>query len=465
MNSLSAIERANPPPRRKSCQACIKAKRRCDLGQPACLRCTQRLLECQYSSAVSAARRINAANTGKQRPLAAGSMSTPPSALQKREGTESTGETEYNNMLFTDPLAMENPAPDAEFDFFDTELDMLQFLNDPPMETQEENTDLSSCAPVFTVPRPPSPSYNKLDLILHIKENLALALQPEGTRGTTPLSFTLTHRLQYSIDLVKDAPRRMVVDLQTPWSHPELYRDNMPRSMQDAIASCALYQAKNPRNSYVILHSIRTRLQELISTPAPKRPLEVLARVQAILLYVTILVFDGDILSRSAAEAATPALDSAAIGLVGLFGHNPFFPSSSAPPPPDSLPLYPIGPAREFWQSWVLQESARRTYMTSFFIQQLYLLLKGDIPKKCDSSLYLCHFWTLSAHLWRARDAFDFALAWRDRRHFVVNNNTIKEVLNEARGDDVEDFGKMILTTLMGIDETKGWLHSRGSTL
>lgn len=232
MNSLSAIERANPPPRRKSCQACIKAKRRCDLGQPACLRCTQRLLECQYSSAVSAARRINAASTGKQRPLAAGSMSTPPSALQRQEGTESTGETEYNNMLFTDPLPMENPAPDAEFDFFDTELDMLQFLNDPPTETQEENTDLSSCAPVFTVPRPPSPSYNKLDLILHIKENLALALQPEGTRGTTPLSFTLTHRLQYSIDLVKDAPRRMVVDLQTPWSHPELYRDNMPRSMQ-----------------------------------------------------------------------------------------------------------------------------------------------------------------------------------------------------------------------------------------
>lgn len=241
-------------------------------------------------------------------------------------------------------------------------------------------------------------------------------------------------------------------------------------------------------------------MEDLASTPAPRKPLEVIARVQALLLYVTILVFDGDILSRSAAEAAMPALESAVIGLVGLFGHNPYAePSSSSasttPAAPGPLPLYPIGPAREFWQGWVLQESARRTYMTTFFLLQLYLLLKGDVPKKCDQRLYLCHFWTVSAHLWQARDAFEFALAWRDRRHFVVNNtsyvffffvfycsinlkdrrglshglltglNRIKQVLIEAQGDDVEEFGKMILTTLMGIDETKGWLHSRGATL
>jgi len=87
------------------------------------------------------------------------------------------------------------------------------------------------------------------------------------------------------------------------------------------------------------------------------------------------------------------------------------------------LSLYPIGPTREFWQAWVLQESARRTYMATFFTLQLYLLLKGDVPEKCDKRLYQCHFWTVSAHLWRARDAFDFACAWRDKRHFVVNHN------------------------------------------
>jgi hypothetical protein len=132
-------------------------------------------------------------------------------------------------------------------------------------------------------------------------------------------------------------------------------------------------------------------------------------------------MFDGDIRARASAEAATPVLESAAIGLVGLFGHNPLT-ASPGSPAPESLPLYPIGPAREFWQTWMLHESARRTYMMTFFILQLYLLLKGDVPKKCDHRLYLCHFWTVSAHLWQAGDAFDFAVAWRDRRHFVVNN-------------------------------------------
>lgn len=151
-----------------------------------------------------------------------------------------------------------------------------------------------------------------------------------------------------------------------------------------------------------------------------------LARVQALFMYVTMLVFDGDILSRSAAEAAMPVLESAATALVGLFGHNPFIPasSSSAPAPPESLPLYPVAPAREFWQGWVLQESARRTYLVTYFLLQLYLVLKGDVPKKCDQKIYLCHFWTVSAHLWRAGDAVEFALAWRDRRHFVVNQAT-----------------------------------------
>jgi hypothetical protein len=193
----------------------------------------------------------------------------------------------------------------------------------------------------------------------------------------------------------------------------------------DAIASCALYLAKNERNSFVILHSITTRVKDLMASPSLPRPIEALARVQSLLLYIIMLIFDGDVRARAAAEAAVPALESAAIGLVGLFGHNPLTSDPGGgkkPAPPESLPLYPIGPAREFWQTWVLQESARRTYMVVFYIWQLYLLLRGDAPRKCDQRLYMCHFWTVSAYLWRAGDAFDFAVAWRERKHFIVNN-------------------------------------------
>ena len=37
--------------RKKSCQACVKAKRRCDLGYPICKRCLTKGLHCKYPNA------------------------------------------------------------------------------------------------------------------------------------------------------------------------------------------------------------------------------------------------------------------------------------------------------------------------------------------------------------------------------------------------------------------------------
>lgn len=236
MISLSAIERANPPPRRKSCQACIKAKRRCDLGQPACLRCTQRLLECQYSTPGSAARRNTVANTQRQRSVAADLISIPPLSSHTGEGLALAEQVDYNNLVLTDLPSMDDPSLESGLDFLDPDLDMLQFINDTPTEAPEY-TDKSSCATAFTIPRPPTPLYNNLDLIRQTKGDLALPLQAEGSWGSTALSFTIQHRLQFSLDLVKDAPRRMTLELQTPWCHPDLYRNGMPRSMQGRTAS------------------------------------------------------------------------------------------------------------------------------------------------------------------------------------------------------------------------------------
>lgn len=227
MRSLSAIERANPPPRRKSCQACIKAKRRCDLGQPACLRCTQRLLECRYDPNVSARRDCAAANAEKRHAVTAAVASTcnPSFALEiPGNSVLSAGDTAPT---MADLASPSEPTLYSGFDFLnpDLDVDMLQFIQDIPTEADAED--------FFTIPRPPTPSYNKLDLVLS-PQDTALVLQPEGEWNlrTTPLSFTIAHRLQYAMDMVKDAPRRMVADLQTPWCHPELYRDNMPRLMQ-----------------------------------------------------------------------------------------------------------------------------------------------------------------------------------------------------------------------------------------
>jgi hypothetical protein len=39
------------------------------------------------------------------------------------------------------------------------------------------------------------------------------------------------------------------------------------------------------------------------------------------------------------------------------------------------------------------------------------------------------------------------------------------DTLRDAKADDVDAFGKMLLTALLGIDEMRGWLLARGGTL
>lgn len=353
--------------------------------------------------------------------------------FEQANGHLSTLESQFNSDL-VDLTCLGNDMNTC----LGNDMNFLEFMDGTILESKGDD-----CLHVDSF-SPPS-----LDLMKQHKE-LSLVECLDAEWDSFSIARAIRDRLQYSLDQAKLAPKLIVETLETPWCHATLYRDNMPRSMQgnvlkqftircmhrltqtsDALASCGLYQAKNQRNAAVILRTIRDRAQDLIVSPAPAQPLEMLARAQSILLYAIMLVFSGDMISLSAAEAATPALELAALALVPHMGTEAeCAPSDSRlrlqsdePSMKRSLPLYPIGPAQEFWRNWVLQETMRRTYLMTFFVTQLYWMLRGELPKKCEPKLYAYHFWTVSAHLWRAQDAFEFALAWRDHRHFVVNNS------------------------------------------
>ncbi len=296
---------------------------------------------------------------------------------------------------------------------------------------------------------------------LELIERPPQMLFPPRSQEFRTIATIITTRLQYALDQIKDAPRRMIVENQTPWCHPSLYRDSMPRSMQDAYASCALYLAKNQLNSPIILRSIEAKVDDLLTSPEPTTAFETLARTQALLLYHIIRVFDGDIRARASAEKTTAVLEAAGYALLAHITFEQ--PREVCPATP--LPLYPLAATKEFWASWVFMESARRTFLITFFFLQLYRLLAGVTTLQCDGKLQLCHSLTMSAYLWRASDAFDFAIAWLEKKHFVVIDANFSGVIDEARADDLEEFGKILVTALMGIEETKAWFASRGGSL
>lgn len=217
--------------------------------------------------------------------------------------------------------------------------------------------------------------------------------------------------------------------------------------------------AKNPVNGPVILRSIEARVHDLVNAPLPSSPLECLAHTQSIILYQIIRVFDGDITSRASADRLLPMLEESAIRLLAHVNFDTDMASVA------DMDLYPIAPVEEFWTNWVFQESCRRTLLFAFFFAQTYRLISGQKGLYCDGRLGLCHSWTLSAQLWRAKTPIEFAKACRDRKYFVVTDAQFKPVLEQAQADDVDSFGRILISCLLGIKEAEGWFASRGGSL
>ncbi|KAF7560749.1 hypothetical protein G7046_g3408 [Stylonectria norvegica] len=430
--SLTARERHNPPSRRKSCAACIKAKRRCDFAVPACLRCSQRHIPCQYPA---------------RRPHVQELSSTPP-------------QSDLMQGMFSDdtlsPATLVEQFDAATSNDFDTAVTTIE-ANFQDFVTLDYAVQAA-----------------ELDLIRQ-----ATTLAPPASKGfdnvSDALAHAITNRLQWSVDEMQKAPSSFVLEMQTPWCHAQLYRDVMPRSIQgtrgntlhlgltklstqDAQACCALYMAKNRVNAPVIFRTIESRVQDLLSSPTPEGPRECLAHTQALVLYQIIRLFDGDIRARGHAERTIPALEASALTLLG---HVDFENESLE----SVLPLFPLASTKAFWNNWILQESTRRTLLFTFYFLQAYRILNGHRGLSCDGRLGLIHSWTLSAHLWHADTPLAFSEAWRNKNHFVITDAYFNDVLEEAKADDIDTYGKIFISSFMGIEEAQGWFASRGGSL
>ncbi|KAK0711832.1 hypothetical protein B0H67DRAFT_493495 [Lasiosphaeris hirsuta] len=412
--SFTSIERDNPPSRRKSCLACTKARRRCDQAIPACQRCAQRSTDCQYPQGTRSKRSL---------------VSVSSTAHASQSGTEQQIESLFD-------LAA---TPQASLDIPNSVLEPPGYFLGDLFSTQEYDADTT----VF------------LDTTSQALISPAL---PRTVLTTSQINKAISSRLQYALDRISASTRQMFLENQTPWCHAHLYDDGMPPSMQftDALSTAALHAARNDANNRVIRDCIESRVQDLLSSPAPTAPLDLIAHAHALFIYQILRLFDTDSRVRLSCDATMSQLEEAAYALIPHVKFHELTASGQTGQALDILPLYPISATRDFWNSWVFQESARRTLSVILFFVLAYRYVKGELRTKCNQNTCISRSVTLSAHLWQADDPVDFAIAWRNKKHFLME---------DARSDDIDEFGKIMLTGLMGKDEAKGWLALRGVAL
>lgn len=219
----------------------------------------------------------------------------------------------------------------------------------------------------------------------------------------------------------------------------------------------------------MILRCINAKAADLLRSALPTDRLEMLAHTQSLMLYQIMRFFAGDVIARSSADATFSQLDSSTRLLSEYIDWNPDSCSraSGYSGHDTQSALLDLQIASDFWYDWTFQESARRTYLVARFFLHVWRLLTGQAAAGCSDNPLANReeSWTLSAYLWQASDPLDFAAAWAKKKHYVVRRKTVLSTLADARPEDLENFGKMILTTAMGITQAKAWLTSIGATL
>ncbi|PSN72091.1 hypothetical protein BS50DRAFT_569647 [Corynespora cassiicola Philippines] len=385
----------NPQGRQKSCGECAKAKRKCDLGQPHCLRCTRQRLECTY----------------------------PP--LPPHAPSETTPETSDSSLLMFD---VDNTQSGAT-----TDVDVADFDLTAGLSSIDALNDMLSATPHPQVP------------------GLQLSTLAKSISWDYLSSFTKS-RIEYPIQKLKEAPKSMVWENSTAWSHPKLYEEFMPRSIQDAIAACALFNARNDTNADFVARHVIGRAKELMDAPMPTLPMEILARNQALILYQIMITFSDDIHYRGHAATMTHHLETAGNALYCLV--------SQFTDPVEPLPLYPSAAARSAWSEYIFRESSRRTTLIIYNLKSMSSIFVCNLSP-CSHQLKYGFRIALSAKLWVAPSAFDFAVAWNGEDHLFVEDLEF-DGLKCAKADNIDAFGRMVMVSLMGIDDVRGWFYMRG---
>lgn len=204
--SVTTSERSNPPPRRKSCAACTRAKRRCDLSSPTCQRCAGRGINCHYPQ------RRDPAPDSASFPAANGAPSAVPdfsidALMDDFWGTEACS---------VDPLPLQDfAAPTLEMPRSSPGTSAHSSPMDPFSETMLRPDD------------------QKQVVRLPFEESSGAVRGPDGVQCSPEF---INERLHYLFEHLPATPQELVDTLGTSWCHPSVFRDVRPKAYEGNLA-------------------------------------------------------------------------------------------------------------------------------------------------------------------------------------------------------------------------------------
>ncbi|KAF3062018.1 hypothetical protein GL218_04179 [Daldinia childiae] len=417
---------------RRACVGCTKSKRQCTKAVPACRRCATKGIPCVYPPA----RQSNNIHVD------AGAAAAIPSAT--------TGDSA-------------NPLPMICHDINQIGNDGINFY--PLQLTQSDLVeDLISRAATYHS----QPSIgNSPDVSAGL-----WFLAPESwvtDLSSSPLEqpvLTQDRMLQRFIDSVQDWLRRWVTDGGSPLHHHQLYREKMPRCVQDAHSTIALYHmttCSNANTRATIARVLEDRVTQLLEDQTFEASLRAgegmgtfdhICRVQSLLTYQTIRLLDGDIRMRAQAEALIPTLFLWTQQLLDSTKNSLTQPARFLANIAASYPIVANSEDAVLWKAWILVESTRRTWLVANYLQETYLYMKrgwSECPGRVPN--------TMHNRLWDATSAYAWSKGCREIDTVLISTQRTEKLLYETNPEDLDEFSLLIIELRYGTERIEKWIE------
>ncbi|KAI1169752.1 hypothetical protein F4777DRAFT_596019 [Nemania sp. FL0916] len=452
MTGLAGTSNAGTPAsRQKNCNNCVQAKRRCDRRTPICSRCAEKETPCIYYSKAKAANRLQAWRNEPTPFHDASSFSTPiysPSSVPDLSfDLNCSGDLPH---IFHPDIAIE-PALQDSASGDDGSIDaIMQILGNDISSSSEQWLTRTEDEESVLPERPATPA--GAEVILGWGKMASCS-------GIDPwLVHDPKSSIHYIVNRVKRFTEEMAAKNSTPFLHKYLYREHTPACIVSCFTTCVLYTNRTTSNATMTVKALLSSVQSLVDAEACRvvsTPMEKLARTQALFLYQIIRLFDGDIGLRAQGEKEMGLLKT---WLKELVHHRDNL-SDLALLEDSSIKEQP--PVE--WEKWIFAECVRRTVIIAYAVLSLYELLKDLNNSDAEDPWFYVHRWTLGRSLWEADSPTGFQRAWKDSPHFVIVNFMFEKFVKSGKGDDVDEFGEMLLNMYMGIDAMKDFMTPSNS--
>ncbi|KAF2495978.1 hypothetical protein BU16DRAFT_608595 [Lophium mytilinum] len=274
------------------------------------------------------------------------------------------------------------------------------------------------------------------------------------------LGLSISHAtLKFYVREIRSWASQWISHGRTPFIHSHLYHPHLPASIQDAYSGCTLYFARNARNEALTFQILEAHVEKLVRVNTscggdgePSSVQEHLARVQALLISLILRLFDGDVRQRAMAELQLPTLERWTREMWA--GALAAFPGIQAD---EEGRADAAGAGEEEWRGWVVQESARRTWLTANMTLSVYLTMKQGWSG-CPGGLKF----DASRAVWEAPSLWLWSKACKDTQKvdLWVDTWDIGSLMKRCGAEDVDAFGRLLLVISLGLEKAEAWIEA-----